>query len=218
MIGVYIHLSCHVRSHRLRVARQHDDLVYTAAAQLVQRLFHLWTDRIIDANDTDELRIARHVEEILARHRRDEILLIRNAVLLQKAAASDADHAARKTLEIRHLGQHAARHNRLGGTMLRCFPRLLLHIFLNRHSERMNGVFLRRCRKQDDLLLRYALRGADERDLRHTDRQRPRLVKHNRIRTRKRLDVVAALDENAALRRRRNRCGHRCRGRQLEPA
>ena len=95
---------------------------------------------------------------------------------------------------------------------------MLFHIFLNRDRERMHRVLLCRRREQDDFLLLHACRRADERNLRHADRQRPCLVQHNRIRAGQRLDVVAPLDEDAALGRSCNRRRHRRRRRELQPA
>ena len=218
MIGVHIHIARHLGRDCLSVARQHDDLVHAAAAQLVQRLLHLRTDGILDPDHADEARITRNKEHIFAGGGRSEILRIRHAVLLQETAAADADRSARKALEIRHLGEHPARYDRLGGAVLRRMPCLFLHILLDRHGERMHGVLLGGCREQDHLLLRHARRRADERDLGDADRQRARLVEHDRIRARKRLDVVAALHENPALGRRGNRGRHRRRRRELQPA
>ena len=94
--------------------------------------------------------------------------------------------------------------------MLRRMPCLFLHILLDRHGERMHGVLLGGCREQDHLFLRHARRRTNERDLGDADRQRARLVEHDCIRARKRLDVVAALHENPAL----GRCGNRGRHRR----
>ena len=102
--------------------------------------------------------------------------------------------------------------------MLRCFPPLCIDIFLNRDGERMHRVLLGRRREEDHLLLRDPVRRADERDLRHADRERPRLVKDDGIGARKRLDVVAALDEDAAFCSRRDGGGHGGCRRELQPA
>ena len=76
---------------------------------------------------------------------------------------------------------------------------MLFDVLLDGDGQRMDGVHLSRSREQDGFLLRHAARRLDERDLRHADRQRARLVEHDRIRLSQRLDVVAALDQDAAL-------------------
>ena len=82
----------------------------------------------------------------------------------------------------------------------------------------MDGMLLGRCREQNHFFFIDAFRRARERNLRDTDRQRARLVKHDGIRLGQRLDVVATLDEDAALRGRRNRRRNRCRRRELQAA
>lgn len=62
-------------------------------------------------------------------------------------------------------------------------------------------MHLCRSREQHGFLLLYALRRLDEGNLRHTDGQRARLIEHDRIGLSKSFDVVAALDEDAALSR-----------------
>ena len=68
----------------------------------------------------------------------------------------------------------------------------------------MHGVHLRRRRQKDHLLLRHALRRLDGGDLRDANRDRARLVEDDSIGISERFHIVAALDENALLRRRRN--------------
>ena len=146
------------------------------------------------------------------------MLRILDAVLGKEPLAADTHCATGIAVKIRHLGAHAARDDGLGGAVLRCFPPLCIDIFLNRDGERMHRVLLGRRREEDHLLLRDPVRRADERDLRHADCERPRLVKDDGIGARKRLDVVAALDEDAAFRRRRDGGGHGGRCGEFQPA
>ena len=82
MVRVHIHLARHIRSDRLRITGQHDDLIHTMTAHLVQCFFHLRTNRILDANDANELCITCDVEEIFPGDRSTELLSVLDAALL----------------------------------------------------------------------------------------------------------------------------------------
>ena len=219
MIGVDVHVLRDFGRDGLAVARQHDNFVDAIAAHLVQRLLHGRTNRVFDADDAEELRAARDIEQVLACEAAiNEAFRIFHAVFREKFLAADADRAALIRFEVRHLGEHAARDDGLAVRMLRRRPAVLPDVFLDGHGERMDGMLLGRCREQNHFFFIDAFRRARERNLRDTDRQRARLVEHDGVRLGQRLDVVATLDEDAALRGRRNRRRNRCRRRELQAA
>ena len=199
MIRVNVHAASHFFGHSLTVSRQHDDLIDAVAAHLIERLLHLRADWVLDADDADELLVAGDVEEVLAEQSRIELRIIRDAVLPQEFLAADTDDASREAVKIGDFRLHAARHDGLGAFVVRRLPIVLLDVLLDGDSQRVDRVQFRRSGEQHRFLLRHTARRLDESDLRHADRQCARLVEHDRIRLGQGFNVIAALDQDAAL-------------------
>ena len=101
--------------------------------------------------------------------------------------------------------------------MLRHFPFLLPHIFLDGNRQRVDGVHFRRGGQQHRFFLVDAVDGADIGNLRHADGKRPGLIEDHGVSLSQRFDVIPALDENAFLRGGGNRGGNRRGGGKLQP-
>ena len=201
-----------------RIAREHHDLIDAATTHLVQRLLHLRAHGISDADDAQKRAIPRDVEEVFCRILDDEIARALHAALLHELGAADDHIAALEAGEVGHDRLHAARDDRLRRAVLRHLPVMILHILLDGDRQRMHGVHFRRRRQEDHLLLLHALSRPDGRDLRDADRDRSRLVENHGVRLGERFHVVAALDEDALLRRRCDGSGDRRRRRKLQAA
>ena len=201
MVRIDVHAARDFLCHGLTVAGQHDNFIDAVTAHLIERLLHLRANRVLNADDADELFITGDVKKVLARQAGIEGFIILNPVFGEEFLAAHADDAALIAFKVGDICLHAAGHDGLRRLMMRRFPFLFFDVFLDGHSERMHRMHLCRSSEQNGFFLLYTLCCLDKGNLRDTDGQRARLVEHDRIRLSESLDVVAALDEDAALSR-----------------
>ena len=131
MVRIDVHAARDFLRHGLAVAGQHDDLVDAVAAHLVQRLLHLRADRVLDADDADELVMPCHVEQVLADQADIELLGILDTALAQELLAADADDTALEAIEVGDFCLHAARHDGLRALVVRRLPFMLFDVLLD---------------------------------------------------------------------------------------
>ena len=98
----------------------------------------------MDADDAQELLVTRDVDAVRRGFLNLDGVEVFDLRLLHEFPAADQDGAAPAFPEVRHDGFHAAGDDGGGAFVLRHFPFLFAHVFLDGHRQRMDGVHFRR--------------------------------------------------------------------------
>ena len=105
MVRIDVHAARDFLCHGLTVAGQHDNFIDAVTAHLIERLLHLRANRVLNADDADELFITGDVKKVLARQAGIEGFIILNPVfgednVLEQCVAFDSTEDIRLGLRI----------------------------------------------------------------------------------------------------------------------
>ena len=113
IISVDVHFPGDVLGDLCRISGEHDDLVDPVAAHLVERLFHLRANGIVDGDDAQELLIASDVNAARCNNFLTDRIDPCNAGLLHEFSTANEDITALICTKIRHPCLHPAGDDRL---------------------------------------------------------------------------------------------------------